>query len=247
MNLCLNASDAMKDGGRLTLRTGGREDTVSISVSDTGAGMDAAVREQVFEPFFTTKPPGKGTGLGLPMVYGVVQSAGGDITLESAPGKGTTVTLTFPRAASKVADSRTSGIPPDPTEGPEFLRGRKVLLVDDEPLVLRAGIRMLNALGCEVVSAAGGREGVETFKRHRDGISLVVLDLLMPDLDGASALEQILETDKEIPVLLVSGFTHEVEKLDALQENRINVGFLAKPYRSEAFVTAARQLLETSS
>jgi CheY-like chemotaxis protein len=202
--------------------------------------MDDRIRERAFEPFFTTKAEGKGTGLGLSMVYGIVHAMNGRITLESAPGAGTVVTLSFPAVAATEPALRTASIPPDATEQLNYLRGRKVLLIDDEPLVLRAGERMLKTMGCEVLSAASGREGLEKFKSCVGGIHLAIVDLVMPEMDGIATIEEILGIDEATPVLLASGYARESDEIEALKERHPSVGFLAKPYTPEQLIAAAR-------
>jgi signal transduction histidine kinase/ActR/RegA family two-component response regulator len=240
MNLCLNAIDAMEDQGTLTIATATHHETVSVSVADTGTGMDEQIREQAFEPFFTTKPVGKGTGLGLSMVYGTVQAMHGTITLSTKVGAGTTITLTFPRVVEPAPIASVS--PPQHAE-PLSLAGSTILVIDDEPLVLRAAVRMLRALGCEVLSANNGRDGVETFKAHRDSISLAIIDLVMPGTDGMATLNEILKLAPETPILLASGYAPETEKIDALLSARPTVGYLAKPYDPSAITAALSKLL----
>jgi len=240
MNLCLNALDAMDDQGTLTISTAIQDETVSVSVSDTGTGMDPQVREHAFEPFFTTKPVGKGTGLGLSMVYGTVQAMHGTITLSTKLGVGTTITLKFPRVAEAAPVPIAST--PQLAE-PYSLAGLTILVIDDEPLVLRAAVRMLRALGCKVLSANNGREGVETFVAHRDSVSLAIVDLVMPGTDGVATLNEILELAPQTPILLASGYTPEAEKVDALLSARPTVAYLAKPYDPSAIRAALGKLL----
>jgi two-component system cell cycle sensor histidine kinase/response regulator CckA len=240
MNLCLNALDAMGDRGTLTIATAIDGDKVSVSVSDTGTGMDEQVREHAFEPFFTTKPVGKGTGLGLSMVYGTVQAMHGTITLSTKMGVGTTIALNFPRAAEAAPAPSVSLAE---LAEPYSLAGLTILVIDDEPLVLRAAVRMLRAMGCEVLSANNGREGVETFRAHRDTVSLAIVDLVMPDTDGVTILNEILGLAPQTPILLVSGYTPEAEKIDILLNARPTVAYLAKPYDANTLTAAMSQLL----
>jgi signal transduction histidine kinase/ActR/RegA family two-component response regulator len=242
INLCLNALDAMVAQGTLTITTKGDTRHVSICVTDTGVGMDDSVRERVFEPFFTTKAEGKGTGLGLSMVYGVVHAMNGTIALDSAPGKGTAITLTFPAAAAAELETEMASIPPDATDASEYLRGRTVLLIDDEPLVLRAGERMLRTLGCEVLTASGGKEGIEKFKTHEGSIHLAIIDVIMPEMDGIATIEEILRIDSTTQVLLASGYARVSDEVEALKERHPTVGFIAKPYQPDQLIVAARNL-----
>jgi len=242
MNLCLNAIDAMENSGTLTIVTRMGEERAFISVSDTGSGMDEHVREHAFEPFFTTKPVGRGTGMGLSMVYGTVQSMHGDIAVDTKLGRGTTFTLTFPRGSGEV-DEKASPSASFEIEDPSILSGRTVLLVDDEPLVLRAGLRMLQTLGCKVLTAKCGREAMEVFTARKDVIALVIVDFIMPEGDGTTILEDILALAPRTPVLLASGYALDANKLEAILQNRPKVAFLAKPYEAHQLLTAARKLL----
>lgn len=236
LNLCLNALDAMGDEGTLTIATTVDEDTVSVSVADTGTGMAREVRERAFEPFFTTKPLGKGTGLGLSMVHAAVHAMGGTIRFSTQLGAGTTIALNFPRAAEVMQEaSRASS--PEPHQPPS-LAGSTVLVIDDEPLVLRAAIRMFRVMGCEVLSASSGQEGLETFKAHRASISLVVVDLVMPGADGVATLNEVLALAPETRILLVSGYTPETDRVDRLLSVRPTVAYLEKPYDPSAIMTA---------
>jgi len=240
LNLCLNALDAMGDQGTLTITTETQDDTVSVSVSDTGTGMDPQVREHAFDPFFTTKPVGKGTGLGLSMVYGTVQAMHGTIVLATKLGEGTTITLRFPRVAEAAPVPNVS---PVQLGEPRSIAGSTILVIDDEPLVLRAAVRMLRAMGCEVLSASSGREGIETFRAHLNSISLVVVDLVMPDTDGVATLHEMLEFAPETPILLVSGYTPEADKVDALLSTHPTVAYLEKPYDPNTIAVALGKLL----
>jgi len=240
LNLCLNALDAMGDQGTLTIATETRDDTVLLSVSDTGTGMDEQVREHAFEPFFTTKPVGKGTGLGLSMVYGTVQAMHGTIALSTKLGVGTTIALKFPRAAEPAP---VPSVSPAHIGEPCSLAGLTILVIDDEPLVLRAAVRMLRAMGCEVLSANDGREGIETFRAHRDSVSLVIVDLVMPGTDGVATLNEMLELAPQTPILLVSGYTPEVGKVDALLSARATVAYLEKPYDPNTITAALSKLI----
>ncbi len=247
MNLCINALDAMGEEGILTVSTGADENRAIICVEDTGVGMDAKVRERVFEPFFTTKAEGKGTGLGLAMVYGVVHAMSGRIELDTAPGKGTAVTLSFPRITAAVAQVGLSTVPPPPVSESPCLSGRTVLLIDDEPLVLRSASRMLKTLGCEVTGAGSGSAGVMLFEEKKETVDLVIVDLIMPEMDGIAVIEQLKKIRSSIPIILVSGYTRESERLESITERYEAVRFLTKPYRPEALIIAAEELLGCGS
>ena len=240
LNLCLNALDAMGEQGTLTIVTETRADTVAVTVSDSGTGMNEQARQHAFEPFFTTKPVGQGTGLGLSMVYATVQAMRGTIRLSTQLGMGTIITLEFPRAAEPAPVPNPS---PATLAEPRSLAGLTVLVIDDEPLVLRAAVRMLRVLGCEVLSANGGREGIDTFRAHCDSVSLVVVDLVMPDTDGVATLKELLELAPQTPILLVSGYTPEGDKVDALLSAHRTVAYLEKPYDPNTIAAALSNLL----
>ncbi|MGE5786478.1 MAG: response regulator, partial [Myxococcales bacterium] len=207
--------------------------------SDSGSGMDEEVREHAFEPFFTTKPIGKGTGMGLAMVYGTVQAMHGEIALFTKLGEGTTITLTFPKASADTPEVRMS---PVAAMDPRVFEAACVLLVDDEPLVLRSGGRMLHAMGCEVLSANSGREGVELFKARREAVSLAIIDLVMPDMDGVATMRELHALVPELPVLLTSGYAPDAGKIDVLIDGP-RVAYLSKPYDPSALISAAAKLL----
>ncbi len=239
MHICLNAVDAMGDSGTLTLVT----DTLNLRtplesaypelspgvyarlmVGDTGTGMDPSTLKKAFEPFFTTKPVGQGSGMGLPMVYGTVLNHGGAATLDSTPDLGTHVTVLLPWGASPsqslptVADKRT---PSDPAMA-------SVLLVDDEEIIRQAGKRLLEKLGYRVLLAQDGRDAIRIFCEKKDSLSLVMLDLVMPVMDGEETLAKMKEIDPEVPVLLCSGYSKE-EKADELLGKGAD-GFIQKPF-----------------
>jgi two-component system cell cycle sensor histidine kinase/response regulator CckA len=223
------------------MTTGKQADRVFLCVEDTGIGMDRDVKERVFEPFFTTKAVGKGTGLGLSMVYGVVQDMSGRIDLDTALGKGTSIKLFFPQATGS---PRPAVEVPRPTIGrPKSLSGLSVLLIDDEPLVLRAGLRLLRALGCQALGAASGREGLAIIQEQRGAVDLVVVDFIMPDMDGLAVIDELGKVSPGTPVVLASGYARDSEHLESVKERYETVGFLAKPYCSEDLVSVAAELL----
>jgi signal transduction histidine kinase/CheY-like chemotaxis protein len=252
MNLCLNGIDAMGATGTLTLETGGDASQSYLKVADTGVGMVPEVQARAFEPFFTTKEEGKGTGLGLSMVYSAVQSMNGKIELESRPGKGTEFTLIFPARTPVVNGDRSSTIvgpyaheSAPPSYDPDILRGLTILIVDDEPMVLRAGVRMLTAMGCRVYSAPRGRVAIETFAEHGSAIQLVIVDLLMPEMDGIQTIDALHKINAHVPVLLVSGCVADAARLAPFDAKRNLAAFLPKPYAAEQLCRAAQPLLAT--
>jgi len=252
MNLGLNASDAMPDGGRFTVETSclilddeycrthvgvspGRY--VMLAVSDTGHGMDRETLAHIFEPFFTTKEAGRGTGLGLAMVYGIVKQHRGHITCYSQPGVGTEFKVYFPvieepaAFAEKAADERLPGG-----------GGETVLLVDDEESIRELGTKILRHAGYEVLTATNGREGVDAYHRERSRIALVVLDLIMPEMGGRQCLEQLLAIDPRVKVVIASGYTANGPLKDAIESGA--KAHVRKPYNMKEFLETVRKVLD---
>ncbi|MEN8758355.1 MAG: PAS domain S-box protein [Desulfobacterales bacterium] len=235
LNICINAWQAMPDSGILTVQaanvhldspavaayrlSAGRY--VKISVTDTGIGMDATTRSRIFEPFFTTKEIGRGTGLGLASAYGIVKNHGGFITVESVEGQGTTVDINLPATDKRVAAD-------DRTTKPLYKGAGTVLLVDDEEMVVAVGSQMLQRLGYDVLTAAGGREALQICKRHHARISLVILDLIMPDLSGADTCTLLKAVHPAIKVLLSSGYGLNGKSGDIVKSGCD--GFIQKPF-----------------
>ena len=250
LNLATNARDSMPDGGTLLFRTEnatiGEEycrthpdakpgKYVLLTVSDTGGGMEKDIVNRIFEPFFTTKQPGAGTGLGLSMVFGVVKNHRGHITCNSEPGRGTTFKIYFPAVEIKPTVVVTS--PPEmPAGGTET-----ILLVDDEEAVRALGAEMLELAGYTVVTAANGREAVEIYSKNMQAISLVILDLVMPEMGGIKCLEEILGMDPEARVLIASGYSADGSTREALEGGAS--GFIAKPFDLKQILVAARKSL----
>jgi len=254
MNLCINARDAMPEGGTLSISTRRvllAEDRpekhfripaglyVAVEVADEGHGMDEDTLERIFDPFFTTKSRERGTGLGMSMVYGIVKNHGGFITVKSAPAKGTTVEILFP--GGEAVQAASDPPPCAPPAGPRPGLAGTVLLVDDEEFVRDVGKAMLNTLGYEVITADNGKEGVEIFRRTRDKISIVILDLMMPVMDGRKAFEAIREIDPDARIVISTGFSGD-QDVDNLKEMGASA-ILAKPY-SYNTMTGVITLLE---
>ena len=252
INLGVNAGDAMPGGGELRLslmRTdlvapeeaaGGGELApgayACLLVADTGSGISAAVLPRLFEPFFTTKPVGKGTGLGLAAVLGTVRSHGGTVTVSSQAGRGTTFRVLLP----------LTRMPEGPVSGPAvpgLWRGSgTVLLVDDDATVRLVAQRLLEEMGFTVLTAANGKLALEIHARQRKDIRLVVLDMVMPVMDGETCFRELRTRDTRLPVLFVSGFSGDADlaRLRAIG----TTDWLAKPFRAEQLVAAVRQTLE---
>ena len=196
----------MPDGGTLTLRTRTEDDArVIIEVADTGVGMDDDARRHCLEPFFTTKGE-RGTGLGLAMVYGMVQRHSGDIAIESEVGKGTTVRLSFAAAVESA--------PVQPVTAVEVPTGLHILLVDDDPVLLKSLRDALEADGHTIVTANGGRDGIETFREAYESqqkFSAVVTDLGMPYVDGRQVANAVKSIAPNAPVILLTGWGQRLQ------------------------------------
>lgn len=250
LNLFVNAADAMPEGGTLTVQSR-RLDLpgeappaeaapgVELAVADTGVGMTADVLERIFDPFFTTKEYGRGTGLGLASVFGIVRGHGGRIDVASRLGCGTRFTLWFPAAK---ADP-----PAEPVAAPAPSRVRRrltVLLVDDEPSVIESASRMLERLGFFVIRAPGGEEALALFSRHGDEIDLVVLDVVMPGTGGEAVYRRIREMRPETRILVASGYDLGGKMIPLLRQGRD--GFIQKPFDLQELSQAIAEVLSTS-
>lgn len=239
VNLVLNAADAIEDTGSIRIRTQQEHidapkeerevtvepgDYVKIIVTDDGAGMDDETAQKAFEPFFTKKRPGEGTGLGLSMVYGTVKHHGGYVFIRSRVGEGTEIAIYLPACKT---DSPPSG--DDFSKKVHLTSGvGTVLLVDDEPLVRRSGERILRTLGYDVIHAENGKVAVEQYQKHGSKISLVILDLLMPVMDGEEAFRALKEMNPDIKVLFASGYSKDEIPNDLLRNGAAS--FVEKPF-----------------
>lgn len=245
-NLIFNAVDAMPQGGTLTLRTGtravdGEPERAMIEVVDSGSGMDEETRRRCLEPFFTTKGE-RGTGLGLAMVYGVMQRNGGSIEIDSAPGAGTTVRLLFAiaGAGAKARESATFKVP----------SGLTLLLVDDDPTVLRALRDALEFDGHTILTANGGGQGIDLFRESQrpDGgrtISLVITDLGMPHVDGRAVAAAVKEISPQTPVILLTGWGERLIAEGAAPKHVERV--LSKPPRMQELRKALAELIAATA
>jgi two-component system cell cycle sensor histidine kinase/response regulator CckA len=236
MNLCVNAWDAMPDGGTLTLET--RNMTldeegaqailaarpgryVCLSVSDTGCGMSPEVQARLFEPFFTTKDPGKGTGLGLAVVYGIVKGHGGFINVYSEEGKGSTFRIYLPVIELAVEERRVEVLELPTGTG-------TILLVDDEEAIRKLGERILKQCGYTVLEAENGVQALEVYQAHRGEIALVVLDMVMPEMGGRECLRRLRELDPKVKVLISTGYTVNGSVRELMSEGAL--GVVDKPF-----------------
>ncbi|MCK4870323.1 MAG: response regulator [Gammaproteobacteria bacterium] len=260
MNVAINARDAMPKGGKLDLMT---ENIVAdqefcrthptlkpgyyvrVSIVDTGTGIPLEIQAKVFDPFFTTKAQGEGAGLGLSVVYGIVQNHGGDISIYSEPGEGTRVNIYFP-AAGEVSSNKnacaldSSDIP----EGtlPALLKGKKILIVDDEETVRELLQDVLASEEVKHYTAAGGHQALDIFKKNKKDIALVILDLIMPDMEGIAVLHKLRAMRKNTLVVLSSGYTEneEIRELRKLP----TVEFLQKPYTKNKLLNKIYALIK---
>lgn len=259
INLAVNARDAMPKGGRLIIQTDNfvaeqpyqmREnvmpvgDYVMISVTDTGEGMPPEILARVFEPFFTTKEVGKGTGLGLAMVYGSISQMGGFVVVASdGAGKGTSFSLYLPkateadRAASDAASVTQEGAPADDTGG------EHILLVEDEDAVRLFSARALRAKGYEVTEARTGEIALELLADQ--SFDLLVTDMVMPKVDGATLIREARKTMPDLPVICISGYTRESVANEVAELPK--VGFLSKPFSLKQLAGRVRSALESAS
>jgi PAS domain S-box-containing protein len=221
MNLCVNALDAMPDGGVLAIRTRAKDPgQVELSVSDQGHGMSPAVQARAMEPFFTTKPQGKGTGLGLPSVYGAMKAHGGTVELRSKVGQGTQVLLRFPGYAP---DQPT----PQPELAPSEAAPLRILVVDDDPVIQETLPELLEFLGHSAFCAGSGQEALDQLEEGV-AVDLVILDHNMPGLNGTETLLRLRELRPALPVLLSTGF--QEPGVEALARSQPKVWLLSKPY-----------------
>ena len=236
LNLFVNAADAMSTGGDLFLKTINKTHKniksslytpkpgkyVQLTVTDTGIGMDRKTQDRIFEPFYTTKEMGRGTGLGMASVFGIIKAHGGYINVESEVGTGTTFNIYLPASNKKAAKSKTE-------EPNRFINGNgTILIVDDEDLVLGTGSKILEKLGYTVLEATGGMEAVEIYKENKEDVDLVILDMVMPGMGGGKVFDTIKEINPEVRVLLSSGYSIDGQAAEILQRGCDD--FIQKPF-----------------
>jgi PAS domain S-box-containing protein len=235
LNLFVNAADAMPAGGKLILKTRNQAHQdipfrgyaikpgpyVLLTVTDTGVGMERDVITRIFDPFFTTKKRGRGTGLGLASVYGIVKSHNGYIEVESEKDKGSTFFVFLP-----ATDQRTP-VGSAPSGKPAAGSGT-ILLVDDEQTVLEVTAQMIERLGYTVIRARNGREAIERFRENPNAVSLVILDMIMPEMGGGEVFDQLKRIDPQVKVLLASGYSMQGQAREIM--NRGCIGFIQKPF-----------------
>jgi CheY-like chemotaxis protein len=249
MNIYVNAWQAMPGGGDIYIQTEnislGENDAqshglkpgnyVKTSITDTGIGMDETTRQRIFEPFFTTKGLGRGTGLGLAAVYGIIANHGGCIRVYSEKEKGTTFIIYLP-ATEKEAPEEIK-LPEEIFEGKET-----VLLVDDEEMVSDIGKRLLERLGYNVLVAGGGKDAVEMYDKNKNNIELVILDMIMPGMGGGETYERLKTINPDIKVLLSSGYSMNGQAAQIMA--RGCKGFIQKPFNLKELSKKVRSILD---
>jgi two-component system cell cycle sensor histidine kinase/response regulator CckA len=257
INLAVNARDAMPEGGKLVIRTANVEEAESrelgamqlpqgeyvlIEVCDTGTGMSPEVKQKIFEPFFSTKEVGRGTGLGLSTVYGIVKQTGGYIFADSVPGDGTVMRVYLPRYVETVAEAEPVVAERRP-EKPKDLTGRgTVLLVEDEDAVRSFAARALGQRGYNVLQATTGAEALTVFEKHQGDVDLVVSDVVMPEMDGPTLFEKLRRERPDLKVIFISGYAEDAFR-QHLAENE-DFMFLQKPFDLKELAAAVKAALE---
>jgi len=252
LNLGINASHAMTDGGELSFKTSNIQlnqtycdispfeiipgDFIDIEVRDTGCGIDINHINKIFEPFFTTKEQGMGSGLGLSTVYGTIQGHHGVITVYSEIGTGTVFHIYLPNT-NEAEHDKTQNISEE-----EILTGSGIiLLVDDEEIIRKTGSHILNEMGYEVLTAENGLEAVKIFNDGHNNIDLIITDMIMPIMNGREAFYKFKEIDASCKVIISSGFTRD-ENLDELKQSGLS-GFIKKPFKSAELGQLIRKIL----
>jgi two-component system, cell cycle sensor histidine kinase and response regulator CckA len=257
MNLCINSRDAMPSGGRISIETHNADFSekdarrlagvqsgrfAELRVTDTGTGMDVGTREKIFEPFFTTKGTGKGTGLGLATVYGIVKQHNGFIQVESEPGHGSTFRIFLPVNEEPVRDEFCGNILEDlPVRGGT----ETILLADDHEGIREMAQSVLTAKGYRVLLASDGEEAIEIFRANRDHISLVLLDVIMPKRSGPDVFAVVKALSPGISVIFATGYSNETAMLADLVMR--GVSLLRKPYTPSVLCRRIREVLDASA
>ena len=249
LNLYVNAADAMPSGGKLFVKTSNvtHEDMkgkmydpkpgsyILMTVMDTGIGIDKETQDRIFDPFFTTKEMGKGTGLGLASVYGIIKGHGGYIDVDSKLGQGTKFQIYLP-ASDKDAETKSLGKSIDLYNGTET-----ILLVEDEEAVMDVGIKMLGKMGYNVITAKNGEEAIVLYKEKHDTIDMVILDMILPEMGGGEVYDAIKEINPDVRVLLASGYSIESQAKQIL--SRGCDGFIQKPFNLKELSAKIREIL----
>lgn len=257
VNLAVNARDAMPHGGRLTITTDHvtvdeqdvrvdpemkQGEFVCLATSDTGIGISKEIRDKIFEPFFTTKGPGKGSGLGLAVIYGIVKQHNGWIHVYSQVGQGTTFKIYLPAYQGAEPAKNVSA-----TTGQQRARGHgeRILLVEDEPGVRAVAIRVLQGSGYTVTAAANTAEARALFEQHDGHFDLLFSDVVLPDQNGITLAEELIARKPGLPVLLCSGYTDERSRWSAIEKGGFE--FISKPYPSATLLANLRRILDVAA
>lgn len=252
LNLGLNARDAMKDGGTLVFSTenfeagqesddicndlSDRNDLLLITVSDTGNGMDLETQKHIFEPFYTTKGAGRGTGMGLAAVYGTIESHEGIISVKSSPGQGTAFSIYLPLSDHEVMKKLD-----EPDDFSVKKDTKHIMIVEDEENVRDSAVKILTRLGYKVTTCTNGREAIDKFREIWNEIDLVILDMIMPEIDGYSTFKELTRIDNELKVLMSSGYILNNEAMSIINSGRH--GFIRKPYRVSTLAKEIENLI----
>jgi PAS domain S-box-containing protein len=250
LNLYVNAWQAMPGGGDLYIQTQNSNldenytmpfkaspgKYVKVSVTDSGVGMDEETRKRIFDPFFTTKEKGRGTGLGLASVYGIVKNHGGFINVYSEKGRGATFNIYLPATEKEIVKKKK--LEKDVLKGSET-----VLLVDDEDIIIDVGKPMLEKMGYNVLIAGGGKEALDIYQKNKQKIDIVILDLIMPDISGGDTYDKLKEINPEIKVMLSSGYSINGQTNEILK--RGCNGFIQKPFNIKNLSQKLREILDT--
>lgn len=252
MNLVTNAKDAMPKGGKLLIdlspvemqnsfeHAHGRGKSgryACLSITDTGVGMDAETREKIFEPFFTTKEVGKGTGLGMAIIYGIVSQHNGYISVESEPGTGTTFRIYLPLMVKDERSVNELTQEEQPAGGTET-----VLLAEDDATVRELHSMMLEEAGYTVIGAVDGSDALNKFSAHQETVDILVTDVIMPKFDGKKVITEIRKIRPQMKVLFMSGYTKDLFVQRGILDQEFN--FLSKPVSATGLLKAVRDILD---
>jgi two-component system cell cycle sensor histidine kinase/response regulator CckA len=253
LNMGVNARDAMPEGGRLIIETTNITldesfcrrhpgstpgDHVLLSITDTGVGMGEEILEHVFEPFYTTKEAGKGTGLGLAMVYGIVKNHNGYISSDSQLGVGTTFKIYLPVIKTMAVGSENDAPVPIPMG-----KGETILLIDDEEMLLRIAEKALTGQGYQTMTASSGEEGLRLYRENMETVALIILDLIMPGMGGKQCLNEILRSNPQAKVVIASGYAME----EAMEKDILakTLGYVKKPFDYRNMLIVIREVLDS--
>jgi len=248
LNIYVNAWQAMPEGGILYIQTSNVDldenfvsaygvrpgKYVAISIADTGIGMDEKIAKRVFDPFFTTKDKDRGTGLGLACAYGIIKNHDGIIIVDSTKGQGASFSVYLPASEKNIIEEKQ--------DEQEILTGSEtVLLVDDEELIIDVGVELLKKMGYRVLTATHGDRAIEVYRRNKDAIAIVILDLVMPQISGGEIFDRLKAIDSNVKVLLSSGYSVDGQATEIL--NRGCDGFIQKPFRLDQLSKKIRAIL----